>query len=220
MNKNLVAIGDVHGCAKSLQKLLHTLEPYSGSTFVFIGDYIDRGPDSKSVFDIVIEFGKKEECVFLRGNHEAMMLDALENGDDFMWKLNGGRQTLESLKMSWPDDFIDSPYYDFLRDTKYYYETEDFFFTHGGLHPLKSIEESLSEDSPENLLWERSHIDMPRPVWNKPVVFGHTPMSKPMDEPLKIGIDTGCVFAKRPGLGMLTAVILPERKFIQQPYID
>lgn len=164
MNKNLVAIGDVHGCAKPLQKLLRTLDLYSGSTFVFIGDYVYREPDSKAVFDTVIGFAKSEECVFLRGNHEVMMLGAINSGDHFMWKLNGGRQTLDSLNTSWYDDFIDSTYYDFLRETKNHYETDDFFFTHGGLDPLKSIPENLNENPLVNLLWERSHIDMPRPV--------------------------------------------------------
>lgn len=220
MKNTIVAIGDVHGCAKSLQKLLRTLEPYSGSTFLFIGDYIDRGLDSKAVFDTIMSFSEKEKCIFLRGNHESMLLDALETGDDFMWKLNGGRQTLESFDLQWPDEFHNSPYVEFLKSTRFYYETEEFFFTHGGLDPDRSIEENICEGSPENMLWERSHIDALRPVWSKTLVFGHTPMSTPMNEPLKIGIDTGCVFAQRRGLGQLTAVILPERTFIQQPYID
>ncbi len=216
MKKKIVAIGDIHGCANSLADLLDKLKPHSGSLFVFIGDYIDRGPDSRRVFDLCLEFSEKEECVFLRGNHEAMMLEALDAGDDFMWKYNGGRTTIDSLKMRWPAEFRNSVYDRFIRDTLFYYETDDFFFTHGGIRPGETILESLKADDYDAFLWERNHISHPEPVWEKPVVFGHTPIQKPINEPLKIGIDTGCVFHTRPGMGMLTAVVLPERTFIQQ----
>ncbi len=215
-----MAIGDIHGCAQSLEGLLNKLGPWHGSLFLFIGDYIDRGPDSRGVFDLLLDFAEKQECVFLRGNHEAMMLEALDDGDDFMWKYNGGRTTIDSFGMKWPKDFHGSVYDRFIRDTLFYYETEEFFFTHGGLMPHKTIKENLETVSYDTFLWERNHISFADPNWEKPVVFGHTPVEKPINEPLKIGIDTGCVYPGRPGMGILTAVVLPERKFIQQSYLD
>src|SRR6056297_4337262 len=76
--------------------LLEKLRPYYDRTFVFVGDYIDRGPASKQVVDYLLDFQQEVDCVFLRGNHEQMLLDAFERNDTAMWMMNGGRSTLES----------------------------------------------------------------------------------------------------------------------------
>ncbi|AXJ01419.1 serine/threonine protein phosphatase 1 [Cyclonatronum proteinivorum] len=220
-SEKIIAIGDIHGCPKSLAALLGKLSAYSGATYVFLGDYIDRGPDSKGVIDLLMAFQTKEKCVFLRGNHEEMMLQAAIDGDSKMWTVNGGDRTLKSFGFRrWPEDFLASHYYPFINETLMYYDTEAFMFVHAGMNPHVSIQTNFEWDNVDNFLWERSHVREKEIEWEKPVVFGHTPMRVPMNEPLKIGIDTGCCYAYHRHYGKLTAVVLPDRIFIQQPYID
>ena len=102
------AIGDVHGCAMELEALLSHLAKHEGLTssdlVVFLGDYIDRGPDSKMVIDVLLEFHKTHANTrFLKGNHEDMMLQCLETDDRDIWHTwlsNGGEDTLGSLGVS------------------------------------------------------------------------------------------------------------------------
>jgi len=91
----LYAVGDIHGEVELLEELLDTLPHREGDRFVFVGDYVDRGPDSKGVVDRLVEFSRERECVFLLGNHESMFLDFLGwrkpeyfGGDAFL--MNGG----------------------------------------------------------------------------------------------------------------------------------
>ena len=91
-----IAIGDIHGCARTLGALLDRLALTEDDHLVFIGDYIDRGPDSRGVVDRLIELRRTQPCTFLRGNHEALMLSYLDFGDYELWGMNGGTATLRS----------------------------------------------------------------------------------------------------------------------------
>jgi serine/threonine protein phosphatase 1 len=224
-SNRLIAIGDIHGCAKSLEALLKKLSPYMGKdyTFIFIGDYIDRGPDSRGVFDRLIEFEHSEKCFFLRGNHEQMFLNALEGQDRRLWMMNGGIQTISSFGSIDFYEQLPDIYHEFVLRTEIYLDTQDFFFTHGGIHPYYSISEQLKTPGQEaKFLWERNHlnVDIWELEWEKPVVFGHTPVEKVINDAFRLGIDTGCVYSNRKGLGLLTAVVLPERRFVQQEYAE
>lgn len=76
INKNqYIAIGDIHRCVKSREALLEKVSGFNVRTFIFIGDYTDRGPDSRSVIDLVIRFSEDHDCIFLRGNHEQMFIE-------------------------------------------------------------------------------------------------------------------------------------------------
>lgn len=187
---------------------------------MFIGDYIDRGPDSKGVIDVIRKFAGREECVFLRGNHEQLLLDAYDSNNFKLWVMNGGAETKKSFGEVSSTEFKNSFYFSFFESTRMYYESKDFFFTHGGLNPSLTIEQNLDEAEHQSFLWQRSHIHFNNPVWEKPVVFGHTPVREVLSEEKKIGIDTGCVYKNHPGLGKLTAVVLPERTFVQQEYSE
>jgi serine/threonine protein phosphatase 1 len=215
-----IAIGDIHGCLQSLNELLLKLIDYSDYTYIFIGDYIDRGPDSCGVIERLIEFDKEEDCIFLRGNHEQMLLDAYLGGDLDLWLRNGGTATLNSYGAT--EDHIHFPdeHLAFYQETKIYFEAENYFFVHAGISPLKTIEENLQDkEERDEFLWKRSHLNAFETAWEKEVVFGHTPRPHPILKPEMIGIDTGCVY-KSLGYGKLTAVILPEQKFIQQVCVD
>ncbi len=218
--KKYIAIGDIHGCGKTLQKLLNRLQKYDDRIFVFIGDYIDRGPNSKLVFDSIMKFAEQNDCVFLKGNHELMMEEAFDRKFAGYWTRNGGLQTMISMGIKNVQSDMPEPYGSFVKDTLLYYDAEDYFFVHAGLPPMATINQVLENKDLESMLWERSHIDAPKVNWEKPVVFGHTPLSKPMLDGYKIGIDTGCVFHNNPDLGKLTALLLPEKEIIQEKYSE
>lgn len=217
-NKKYIAIGDIHGCAKSLMALLGKIRPYSDRTHVFIGDYIDRGPDSRGVVDAVMEFARHHSCIFLCGNHESMLADAIRTGERTFWIINGGIETLESYQVNDPLEIPDD-HRQFLAEGRLWFETPDYLFIHAGLDPERSVREQLaSPDAEHAALWERSHVDRPV-VWEKPVVFGHTPVREPLIEERKMAIDTGCVFPDK-GYGYLSALLLPEKKVISQECLD
>lgn len=215
----LIAIGDIHGCAQSLDLLLERLSPAPDDHLVFIGDYVDRGPDSKGVIDRLLALKERYACTFLRGNHEALMLAYLGGGEADLWWANGGIATLRSYQAAGAALVIPDEHVEFIRDTLLYYDTPDFFFVHAGLKPSLTITENLMRYGEEVLLWERSHLQASTVVWEKPVVFGHTPQPVPLNRDKMIGIDTGCVYFTHPKLGRLTAVRLPEREFVMVEYV-
>lgn len=220
MSDNIVAIGDIHGCLKSMKSLWEKLEPHKDALHVFIGDYIDRGPDSKGVVDFLIEKQNERKCIFLRGNHEQMLLKALEDNNLNNWIINGGQTTLDSYDAEMDIDKIPESHIDFYKKTLLYYETDDYFFVHAGVPPSQTIEDSKNDvDAIHFFLWGRDHLNAFETPWEKTIIFGHTPRPYPIRKNKMIGIDTGCVYDKI-GYGKLTAVLLPEIKFIQQVSID
>lgn len=220
-DRSYVVIGDVHGCVQSLAALLLQLEDYADRQFVFIGDYIDRGPDSKGVVDRVLQFSQHHDCVALRGNHEQMMLEAQQTGDVQLWVMNGGNTTLQSYGAPFNKLELPAQHYHFYNNTYLYYDTPNYFFTHAGLPPDVSIAEAKAdEEFEDSFIWTRSHVRANRVEWEKPVIFGHTPVPQPVMKDRMINIDTGCVFSGLPDMGTLTALLLPEREVIQQPCLD
>jgi len=216
----LIAIGDIHGCPKSLDALLKRLDPSSDDHLLFVGDYIDRGPDSKAVIDQLLDLRQNVSCTFLRGNHEAMMIEYLDTGAFSLWRMNGGVSTLQSYLGDDSEVDIPDAHTEFVRETKLYHETGDFFFVHAGLKPDFTIRKTLEDPDEEVLLWERGHLNASEVAWEKTVVCGHTPRPDPIDREKLLLIDTGCVYHMKPGMGRLTAVYLPEREFVDVPYAD
>ena len=219
---SLYAIGDIHGCARTLDALLDRLAPTPDDHLVFVGDYTDRGPDSKGVIERLLALeaaGSGPRCTFLRGNHDQMMLDFIERGAFDLWRANGGMETLASYAGSGELD-IPETHHAFLARTRLYLDTPDFCFVHAGLKPYFSVAYNLRHETADTFLWTREHLNVPERAWEKPVVCGHTPQPAPLNEPDLIGIDTGCVFAMHPDYGTLTAVRLPERDFISVPNVE
>lgn len=217
----LIAIGDVHGCALTLDALMERLHVKADDHLVFIGDYIDRGPDSKGVIDRLIEISTLHRCTFLRGNHEALFLSYLDEGEFDIWSYNGGTATLDSYAEPGRGFVIPEEHIRFIRDTVLYLETDEFVFVHAGLKPDRSVAENLARGDEMVFLWERDHLRIPDDAlpWEKTVVCGHTPVAQPINGPRLINIDTGCVYFMRPTLGYLTAVRLPEREFVTIPFM-
>lgn len=214
-----IAVGDIHGCVDTLSSLLDKIG-HKRSTFVFLGDYIDRGPDSRGCIAKLMDFSNDHPCVFLRGNHEDMMLEAVRTGKTELWQLNGCQATLQSYDTDARRlQFIPS-HLDFIKSTRVYFETADFFFVHAGLNPGMTIDDAKkAPDADHMFMWDRSYLSSPDVVWEKTVVVGHTPMADPILKDKLINIDTGCVY-KYKGFGRLTAICLPERELIVQPCID
>ena len=220
MKLHYIAIGDIHGCLKSIEALWASITEYKDAKFIFVGDYIDRGPDSKGVIDFLIKAESERDCTFLRGNHEQMLLDAIDHGTIEHWLINGGDSTLLSYGDDLKTSNIPETHLNFFRKTKLYLNTEDYFFSHAGAPPNMSIKKSIeSPKMHDYFLWGREHLNALETSWEKTVVFGHTPRAFPIRKPRMLGIDTGCVY-NQVGYGKLTAVLLPEEKFIEQKSLD
>ena len=217
---SIIAIGDIHGCERSLDQLLEKLGPSTDDHLIFVGDYIDRGPDSKSVIDRLLELNETHNCTFLRGNHEVFFLNYLNGirNDEEVWRLNGGVQTLKSYTNDEGEVEIPPEHIEFVRNTKLYFDTPSYFFVHAGLQPELTIAQNLAEPSEKTFLWDRGHYSARFLAWEKPVICGHTPHPEPINHPQLISIDTGCVYYMYPGMGRLCSVILPQREFVMVKY--
>lgn len=206
----IFAVGDIHGCYEALCRLLERIPIVWGQDrLVFLGDYIDRGPDSFEVVEHLIALGRRQpDVVFLKGNHEAMLLEYLDGRDRLTYLYNGGRQTLESY-LRHASTAAGSPvpheHRRFFDSLRLFYETEDYLFVHAGMRHGLPLERQRAED----LLWIREEFLSERRSFGKRVVFGHTPFEEPLVEDNKIGIDTGAVYGNK-----LTCLQLPEERFI------
>ena len=217
MAGRLFAIGDIHGCAAELEALLGGLRPEAGDTLVCVGDYIDRGADSRGVIDMVMELANRPDLatVFLRGNHEDMCLSYLGRGGHYgeAWMVNGGAATMRSYgldaRAAGEEAALGFPqkHLQFLERLPLWHRIDGFLVVHAGIRPDLPWEEQREED----LLWIREDFILAPHSLPDTIVFGHTPRRTVfVDLPYKIGIDTGCVYG-----GALTALELRERRLFQ-----
>jgi serine/threonine protein phosphatase 1 len=222
----LYAIGDIHGELGKLERLLDRIGPSADDRLVFLGDYVDRGPESAGVVSRLIELGRRVSCIFLLGNHESMLLDFLGwkgaayfGGDAFL--MNGGDRTLASYgffgEHAQKKGFDLPPAHaEFYRSLRLVHQEGDYLFVHAGLgaRGLQSGDPAyaLRVSRPEDLLWNRSTVDLPHTL-GLTVVYGHTPnrdFTVRWNEPFSIGIDTGAVYG-----GPLSAIRLPDETIVQ-----
>ena len=206
----LFAIGDIHGCVDGLGTMLKAIAAGAGDRVVFVGDYIDRGPASCEVVELLLGYRNgPAEIICLKGNHEDMLLNFLglpgRYGDAFIF--NGGSQTLasygcteaepEELRGALPQSHLS--FFSGLRDS---YRSDPFLFVHAGIQPGRP----LGEQTVEDMLWIRQEFVLNEHQLGLTVVFGHTPMRTVMvDPPFKLGIDTGLVYG-----GKLSCIELTE----------
>ena len=187
MPPRLFAIGDIHGCLTALDTLLDSLELTPKDRLVFLGDYIDRGPNSRGVLERMIELGSSGNHIFLRGNHEAWMLSARINFSMFQsWWEVGGLETMDSYNTRDLHDIPDS-HWNFLERTRLFWESQGHIFVHGasGTGPLEETGEHW-------LLWQRINNIEPHPS-GKRTICGHTKQRNgcPLDREFAVCIDTG-----------------------------
>ena len=223
------AIGDIHGCIKTLEKLFHTISNKDKNPeFYSVGDLIDRGPNSKAVLDFFIDLKNQYPVQIVRGNHEEMMLNNIFKGTE-NWFFNGAEATLKSFQPnsgianSEPKKNIPQEYIDFIASFPYYVELDDFFIVHA--------EFNFSADDPLNdteaMVWTRIEENDFRYTKGKKIIHGHTPIPYPQikmnihsSENNIYNIDSGCVYIKFSDLGSLTALNLDTLELINIKNVD
>ena len=181
-----LAIGDIHGCLAALLALEKLVKFTPEDKIILLGDYVDRGANSREVIDWILERRETLNITTLLGNHEVMMENASVNiQDHHFWTMNGGYSTLMSFESELDD--VPEKYWDFFDDCKLYHETDDFIFVHAGPAP----EIPLSEQEIDTLCWLRFPGLKPHQS-GKIVICGHTPQKTydPNVQPHAICIDT------------------------------
>ncbi len=220
----IYAVGDIHGRRDLLQSLARKVaDDLRGGGFdeaitVFLGDYIDRGPDSAGVAELLSASEFPTPIIPLRGNHEAELLRFLEDEKVLEnWRRYGGLETLVSYAVD-VKAAMRGQGYDvarqalkhhlpprhriFFEQTRLYWSIGDYFFCHAGVRPGVP----LARQSEQDLLWIRDEFNAFRGPFEKIIVHGHTPVREPEILPNRIGIDTGAY-----ATGALTCLILEDR---------
>ncbi|MGJ4927580.1 metallophosphoesterase family protein [Bradyrhizobium sp. HKCCYLS2038] len=203
----LYAIGDVHGCADLLADTFDLIDEDIARSrperviHVFLGDYIDRGPDSRRTLDLLISRARRHPSAFVRGNHEAILSDVLRR-DDLIhdWLRLGGTTTLMSYDIMVTRSNVDadllrrslaqalpSAHVNFLASLRPSFTCGDFFFVHAGVRPSVA----LSEQSEEDMMWIREPFLSSTEDFGKVIVHGHTPVREPDIREHRINIDLG-----------------------------
>ncbi|MCO6498141.1 MAG: serine/threonine protein phosphatase [Chitinophagaceae bacterium] len=215
-------IGDIHGCNKTFRHLITEKIKLKKSDHLYlVGDYIDRGPDSKGVLDFILELRSEGFNIFpLRGNHEQMLLDSFDNKETReMWLYYGGEATLESYGAESLSG-IDLKHLQFLLGTGFYYTTKNLIITHAGLN--FDIDDPLEDLNA--MLWTRKNEVNLEYLGKQILVHGHTPitLNEILNQELKgsVNIDGGCIFRNRSGMGHLVALDVKEGEFIYTENID
>lgn len=213
MSGRLLAIGDIHGCSQALDALLALVQPAAEDQIVVLGDYVDRGPDSKGVLDRMVALHEKGSLIALRGNHDWMMLDARKaelrrraSSSLMQWFACGGEETLASYRGSLLN--VPPAHWDFLEQHCIdWYEAEKHFFVHADVEPGLAL-----ADQPLTVLhWQKLEHHSPH-MSGKVMICGHTQQrsGKPLDLGYAICIDTWAY-----GEGWLTALDVHSRQVWQ-----
>jgi len=216
----IYAVGDVHGRADLLDQLLEKIVRDASNapgscSLVFVGDYVDRGADSRGVIERLLRPLQGFETHYLRGNHEQAMLDFLEDPSSYRrWRKFGAGETLESYDVEPPvendeaaaaiarDELAErlpETHLRFLHDLGSFVQIGEYHFVHAGVRPGVALEDQSLED----MMWIRDEFLNSEENFGKVIVHGHTPTDRPVCRSNRIGIDTGA-FATN----CLTAVVL------------
>lgn len=207
----LIAIGDIHGNLLKLHALVEALNPGPKDKLIFLGDYINLGPNSRGVVDYLLDLQRRVSCVFLRGDAEDYLLDALSYEDIPVIRFiqSGGGKTWKSYGGAF--DKIPKKHLQFFQELKPYHVEEEFLFVHAGLRPGRG----LKEQKPKDLLHIREEYIWCRNEWGKTIVSGHTPVKTPkITKDGRIFLDTGVAYPEREGFGFLTACEVKSREFV------
>lgn len=217
----IYAIGDVHGRADLLDRLMLRIDAHIAANpivrpiFLFIGDYIDRGPASRDVIDLLIKCAWVREAVFLRGNHDIFIMNFLRNPNVLQdWSKIGGLETLMSYGLQPPigadeairkelakalDSVLPASHRQFLSGLPSSFPCGGYFFVHAGVRPGVP----LTKQSDDDLLWIRDEFLLHEEDFGKIIVHGHTPVRELDIRPNRINIDTGAYVT-----GRLTCLML------------
>ncbi len=216
MKKRLFAIGDIHGCFGQFQELVEEqIQLRKEDKLILLGDYIDRGLQSKEVIDYIISLQNEGfDIVALTGNHEVMLLDAFEDeGNILLWLLNGGGRTLKSFGVE-SIKSLAPKYLRFFKSLPFYYAFGNYLFVHAGFNDgaTDPFQDRYS------MVWESS-LSYSHPLLSgKTIIHAHRPIPlgycfRQIEDNCKvINIDTGCVYKDSADYGVLTAIELTSKK--------
>jgi serine/threonine protein phosphatase 1 len=219
----LFVISDIHGCFRPFYEMVtNTIKLTRSDELILLGDYIDRGENSKEVIDFIIDLRNRGfNITVLTGNHEQMLLDAWSDpGALYQWYMNSGMTTLFSFGIQ---DIMemDTSYIDFFKNLEFYKEIGKYIFVHAGFNDY--ISDPFSDK--HTMIWECStRYDNPV-LSGRTIIHGHRP--KTIDYVKKcisgnsnvIPIDTGCVYEKEMGYGNLSALEVDTMNLFSIPYI-
>lgn len=218
------AIGDIHGGAKTFRALLERIDLQHDDRLYLLGDYVDRGPDSKGVLDNIIYLTEQGYDIRpLRGNHEDMLISHF-NALDLPYPTymqNWGIKTMRSFGLTTPKDLPDR-YKDFLLDLPCLLEDGQFVFVHAGLDMDK--ENPVTETDQETMLWGDGGFISTNEVPGRIIISGHRMRSidkiqASLGKP-HIQIDNGAFTNQQPEFGHLVALNLETMVLILQPWLD
>lgn len=188
----LVAVGDIHGCSTALNRLIEAIRPTEQDTAVILGDFIDRGPDSRGVIETLICLQEKCRLIVLLGNHEEMMLAARQSRSDFVyWMKFGGQEMLDSYGPFSTWDDLPPDHWALIRSCQDFYDAADFLFVHANYDSRVPP----NRQSGTRLRWEHLDPAEAQPHCSgKTVIVGHTPQKNGLilDLGFVVCIDTAC----------------------------
>ena len=215
----IFAIGDIHGCKGLLEKIhnkiLKKSEKVEGNKIlIYLGDYLDTGYEVKETIDTIINFKPKDFiCVFIKGNHDQMLLDFVNGKSESLtvWLYNGGAETLKSYcgreisddllnssakKLQIREKFIKAlpkKHLHFFNGLQFSYTWKDYFFVHAGIDPSRP----LSKQRKTDMIWTRTpkFLASNQP-FEKIIVHGHTPSKNVEKKINRINLDTGAVYSE------------------------
>ena len=222
------AISDIHGNNKTFLQVLEKIQLTKSDELFLLGDFIDRGPDSKGVFDSIfklIEDGYKVNCTL--GNHEELMImsRAFDRRARLVWMRNGGIQTLDSFDVKTVED-IENKYWNFINKFPLYILVDNYILVHAGLgftgtNPL---------DNKDDMLWIRRWYEQIDLDWlgDRFIIHGHTPTPKSVIKQMLnninttrvLNIDCGCYHIDKPDYGNLCAFDMTNQKLYFQENVD
>lgn len=204
-----IATGDLHGCSIAFAALIDAIDLQPQDTLVTLGDFVDRGIDSKGVLEQLIALKSRCNLVPILGNHDEMMLHARDGKSDFQfWKNCGGDSCLDSYGSSSQLSLIPQSHFRFLESCYSYYETETHVFAHANYKP----DVPLNQLDDHTLRWLslRDYVPPKPHCSGKMFVVGHTPQSEVLDLGHLICIDTNCCSG-----GWLTAIDVNTKQIWQ-----
>lgn len=218
---NKYVISDIHGCNKTFRSLLERINFSKEDELYLLGDYVDRGPDSKGVIDTIIDLKEQGfQVKSLRGNHEQMLYDEHLNN---VWP-PGEEETLKSFGVD-HNNAIPKSYINWIVQLEHYFEVDNYILVHGGLN---FISENPLADK-EDMLWMRGWYERINKTWlgDRIIIHGHTPIQQNYIEQMienltelpVINIDNGCVYDED-GFRQLCCLNLKNRELLFERNID
>lgn len=231
-------IPDIHGCLQTLKVLIENqIKPNKNDQIYFLGDYIDRGPNSKGVIDYIRNLQENEYNVTaLIGNHEEYCIKAWDTDskrNHFLglrprtkiqkeWEIHGGTQTMESFNVDFPRD-IPEDYITWMRNLPYYAKVDNFVLVHAGLN--FKVDDPFTDK--HSMLWVRDYKVDREKIGGRKVIHGHVPVNLEfIDLSLKDGkynfvdLDNGVYYNDRSGYGNLMALELNSMTYVIQSLMD